>query len=277
MFRPLLTLLVVVFLSVAQLPAALFIEPTGIDVATVIPPAPEDDSPAGLADLETVLAIQADRTPGQLKRVERVANQTIFSFAQPELGPWFTPENLPVTAAFFKTLTQESYAVATTGKRLWTRPRPHLRDPHVKPHPRASRSASYPSGHSSDAATWAIILDELYPDHRDAFAAQVREVMWCRVLGGSHYPSDTTAGRILGEAIGREMLKSPAMKTALDEVRRELAPYAASVLPPPPPAPPPVPVVPSPVPDAAAPALAPAAAAAPASPPAPAPLGTAPR
>ena len=257
MLRPLLTFLVVAFLSVAQLPAALFIEPTGIDVATVIPPAPADDSPAGLADLETVLAIQADRTPAQLKRVERVANQTIFSFSTPVLGPWFTAENLPKTAAFFKTITQESYAVATTGKRLWTRPRPHLRDPHVVPHPRASRSAAYPSGHSSDAATWAIILDELYPDHRDAFAAQVREVMWCRVLGGSHFPSDTTAGRILGEAIGREMLKSPAMKPALDEIRLELAPFAASVLPPPPPPAPPKPVTPSAVPDAAAPALVP--------------------
>lgn len=269
MFRPLITVFALVLLCVAPLPAARFIEPTGIDVSTVIPPAPADDSPAGLADLETVLAVQADRTPEQLKRVERVANQNIFTFAQPVLGPWFTAEKLPLTTAFFKTITQESYAVATTGKRLWTRPRPHLRDPHVKPHPRASRSAAYPSGHSSDAATWAIILDELYPDHRDAFAAQVREVMWCRVLGGSHFPSDTTAGRILGEAIGLEMLKSPAMKPALEEVRQELAPYAAQVLPPPPPTPPPAPLVISTAPDAAAPLPAPAAVPAPAPTPAP--------
>jgi acid phosphatase (class A) len=49
--------------------------------------------------------------------------------------------------------------------------------------------------------------------------------MWCRVLGGAHYPSDTAAGEMLGEAIGKKMLESPDMQAALQTIREEIAPH----------------------------------------------------
>ena len=214
--------------SIAPTPArasAVFIEPDAIDLASVLPPPPEDDSLAGRADLETVLRLQADRTPEQLERVVRVANQNVFTFAAPVLGEWFNAQNLPRTALYFEIVTAESYGVALQTKRLWTRDRPHLRDARIEPVPRRSRSASYPSGHASDAATWAVLLGELFPEHRAAFEAQVHEAMWGRVLGGSHYPTDVQAGKILGDLIGRRMLASPTMQAALEVMRGELAPF----------------------------------------------------
>lgn len=95
----------------------------------------------------------------------------------------------------------------------------------MQPVPRRSRSPSYPSGHAGDAATWAAILTAAFPEYGEALQQQVREAMWGRVLGGSHYPSDTQAGQVLGEAIGREMLKTPAMQEAIEEIRREAAPF----------------------------------------------------
>ncbi|HEY0947567.1 MAG TPA: phosphatase PAP2 family protein [Opitutaceae bacterium] len=209
----------------AAVSAASYIAPDAIDVAKLLPPPPADGSPAGLADLETVRQLQADRTPEQAACATRVADQTVFTFAAPVLGAWFAEEHLPRTAALFKVITDEGYAVTLQTKHLWTRDRPYIRDPGVQPVPRRSRSPSYPSGHSADAATWAVILAEAFPGHDEGFQRQVREAMWGRVLGGSHYPSDTQAGRILGEAIGREMLKSPAMQQAIEEIRREAAPF----------------------------------------------------
>lgn len=49
--------------------------------------------------------------------------------------------------------------------------------------------------------------------------------MWCRVLAGVHYPSDTLAGELLGEAIGRKIAESPEMQEALKTIRAELQPY----------------------------------------------------
>jgi len=224
--RHLSVALVAVSLFAAAVPrGATFIAPDALDVGKLLPPPPADDSPAGLADLETVLRLQADRTPAQVARATRVVDQSVFTFAAPVLGAWFTAGNLPCTAALFKVITDEGYAVTLQTKHLWTRDRPYIRDLHVQPVPRRSRSPSYPSGHASDAATWAVILTELFPEHREAFQQQVREAMWGRVIGGSHFPTYTQAGRVLGEAIGREMLKSPAMQQAIEETRRETAPF----------------------------------------------------
>jgi acid phosphatase (class A) len=44
-----------------------------------------------------------------------------------------------------------------------------------------------------------------------------------KLFTGVHYPSDLEAGRILGEALAREMLKSPALQAALAECRAEIA------------------------------------------------------
>ena len=49
--------------------------------------------------------------------------------------------------------------------------------------------------------------------------------MWCRVLGGVHYPSDTVAGERLGEAIADTMMKSPDMQAGLKAIREEVGPH----------------------------------------------------
>ena len=85
-------------------------------------------------------------------------------------------------------------------------------------------NTSYPSGHSAVAAVWGTILSAAFPEKAEGFKAQIREVMWCRVLGGAHYPSDTAAGELLGEAMAKAMLKSPEMEGALKTIREEISP-----------------------------------------------------
>lgn len=215
-------------MTAGVLSAAPFMAPAAINVEALLPPPPALASPLEIGELEVVLQVQADRTPEQLARADRVAKQTVFTFGGPVLGAWFTAENLPKTAAFFAEVTKESYEVAKGAKAKWNRLRPYLRDERVQPLSSRSRSPSYPSGHASDAATWCVLLDAAFPGRRAALDERVRESMWGRVMAGVHFPSDVAAGRVLGLVIGETMLKSPEMDAALAEIRAEVAPFLAA-------------------------------------------------
>lgn len=192
----------------------------------LLPPPPATNSPAGIADLEIVLQIQADRTPDQIHRAQRVASQSVFTFAQPVLGDWFNATNCPETQRLFKEINRESQSIVDDQvKKHWQRLRPYQASPAVQPIVGRPGNTSYPSGHSAGAALWGTILAAAFPDQADAFKAQIREVMWCRVIGGAHYPSDTAAGAMLGEAIARTMLQAPAMTETLEKIRAEVAPF----------------------------------------------------
>jgi acid phosphatase (class A) len=202
-----------------------FLAPDAIDLRALLPAPPANDSPAGLADLETVLQVQADRTPAQVERAQRVAKHSPFTIAGPVLGPWFTAENLPRTAAVFKVVNEQGRPVITAAKLLWNRTRPYDFDPRVQTVVDHPHNTSYPSGHASESAMWMAVLAAAFPEQETALLQRVHETLWGRILGGAHYPSDTQAGKILGEAIGREMLRSPDMQKAIQEIRAEAAPF----------------------------------------------------
>jgi len=48
---------------------------------------------------------------------------------------------------------------------------------------------------------------------------RARQIGWDRVIAGVHYPSDIAAGRVLGLAIGEDMLASPDFKAELAKVK----------------------------------------------------------
>ncbi|MBA4136664.1 MAG: hypothetical protein C0518_05040 [Opitutus sp.] len=211
------------FLAVTLLRGATYLDDGFIATFAEVPPPPTDDSPAGLADLQTVLHVQADRTSAQVSRAQRVAPHTPFLMGEAVFGAWFQAKNIPRTAAIMKTVWDESNQVSGRLKKQWSRARPPQRDPRVQPCVAVPADSSYPSGHASNAAVWAAIFSAAFPEKADAFAAQAQETAWARVLGGAHFPSDTQAGRMLGEAIARRMLASPAMREALKEMQAEVA------------------------------------------------------
>jgi acid phosphatase (class A) len=129
---------------------------------------------------------------------------------------------METTAQFFEKAGAQFHPALVSAKQRWRRPRPFVRDSRVHPCLAAPTGTSYPSGHSATAAVWGELLSAAFPAKREAFMVQVRETMWSRVLAGVHFPSDTQAGRQLGEAIGREMLTLPDIQLALESVRREI-------------------------------------------------------
>jgi len=228
MLARLLCRLLVVSVLVSPLPAAeagRYLRVSDFDATTVIPKAPADNSLATQADIETVYQVQLRRTPEQIAMANYFAEDTVFQY-DAVIGLWFTAANLPRTAEFFRQIHDDRYAISSAGKKVWNRPRPPLLDKRIHACVPLPRSGSYPSGHSTQAFLWAGLLAEVFPQHRAALRERAELVAWSRIIGGVHYPTDITAGRILGDRLVAEFLKNPAVREALDVVRAEVAAVA---------------------------------------------------
>ena len=69
----------------------------------------------------------------------------------------------------------------------------------------------------------ALVLAKLFPDQHDAILAQARAIGWHRVQIARHYSSDIYAGRVLAQAIVRELKTSPEFQKDFTEVKNEIA------------------------------------------------------
>ena len=99
--RRLLLNLALLLALVSTCQAQRFLPTNCTALVDLLPAPPADDSPAGRADLETVLQVQTDRTPEQVKRAKRVASQSLTSFVRPVLREWFHSPEVPRTTALF--------------------------------------------------------------------------------------------------------------------------------------------------------------------------------
>jgi acid phosphatase (class A) len=221
MRRPSILLLLVALIRSAC--AGHFVAGGALDYKALIAPPPAADSLVTRAELGVVLQLQDLRTPALAKRAQEIENETLFGFAAEVAGPWFAADRLPKTAALFAAVREDFIPVNRGAKAVWPRQRPPFVDPRVKPCVEFSDSGAYPSGHGIQSALWAALLGELLPEHAAGFQARALETRRMKLFTGVHYPSDLEAGRILGEALAREMLKSPALQAALAECRAEIA------------------------------------------------------
>jgi acid phosphatase (class A) len=199
-----------------------WVKPTDFDFPALLGGPPADDSDAHRGELDQVLSLQADRTPAQAARCRAEEVFDVFAFAS-ALGPWFAERDLPVTAALMRQVYVDARAVSDGAKSKWTRARPPLADPRVKPCVKLEPSPSFPSGHATRGAMWAVLLSDAVPDKADALAARGKEIGTNRVLAGMHWPTDVTAGHKLGLEVARRLLADPAFRAEWDEAKAEMA------------------------------------------------------
>jgi acid phosphatase (class A) len=201
-----------------------FLHAGELDPKKILPPPPAPGSLAAQADLETVLHVQAARTPEQVAWAKFIEHDELFKNAR-VLGDWFSAENLPFTAEFFRQIDDDGDLIFGDVKTLYPRQRPPFADSRVQPCVELKTTGSYPSGHSSQAWMWAGLLAEIFPEKRTELLDRARDVAWGRVIGGVHYPTDTIGGKLLGDAIVAELLKLPAVQAAIRKCRAEAEPF----------------------------------------------------
>jgi acid phosphatase (class A) len=195
------------------------------DAVALLAPPPVAGSVEAAADLEMAFRIYSTRTAADRARAADETELTIFHFA-PVIGAWLTPGKFPKTEALFRAVQADAKICSAAAKKHWQRPRPYHVDPtrfsdSIEHEP--VTDYSYPSGHATRGMTYALLLAEIFPEKRDALIAKGCDSGWLRIQGGVHFPTDVYAGRVLGQAIARELLASPAFQADFAAVRAELA------------------------------------------------------
>jgi acid phosphatase (class A) len=188
--------------------------------ATLLPPPPLMDSPEQAADMDEVRTVYHAASDADKQAAYAEKKFTVFNFTG-AVGSFFVETNLPQTAAFFAKVQSDAETVTDLGKDYFHRPRPYVTDTNLA-NGKLEKSFSYPSGHSTESMVLALVLADLIPDKHDAIIAHARLMGWHRVQIARHYPTDIYAGRVLAQAIVKQMKKDDDYKKELDEVKTEI-------------------------------------------------------
>lgn len=135
---------------------------------------------------------------------------SIFSYAY-TLGDKFSAQSLPKTKAFFDKVDDDVRLAIYIAKRFYGRRRPM-----------SSSGYSYPSGHSTRAFFWNLLLSEIFPSDKEALEDQAKLKAWNRVILGRHYPADVYAGKAFGTYLAQKLLDNPAFRKEWSEVEEEI-------------------------------------------------------
>jgi acid phosphatase (class A) len=188
------------------------------DILNLLPPPPVGVEQA--ADLASVRAVHLATSSNELAQAKTEGNFTVFVFT-PAIGEFFSPGKFPTTEAFFKRVRRDSDHIVNFGKDHWKRLRPINADPSLNGGVRDS-SFSYPSGHSTRATIYALLLAEIFPDRQDEILAIGRRTGWHRVQMAMHYPSDIFAGRVLAQAVVQQLKLDAEFQHEFAQVKAEL-------------------------------------------------------
>ena len=192
-----------------------------VDLLMLIAPPPTNDSPQTKSELAQLLSIQATRTPDMEARARMDATIEIARFTE-LLGPKFTKESLPKTAALLARVTGSVNPVVDPAKDTWKRQRPHQQSDQIKPSHTLTATASYPSGTATSGMLAAIVIGNLVPEKRAAIMARGVEISNQRVVGGIHFPSDVEAGRMAATLIAFAIMSRDDFKSNFEAARSEI-------------------------------------------------------
>lgn len=197
-----------------------YLAPNQPDGIALLAPPPALGSSEQAADLASSRAVFHGRSAEAEAGANTTAKLTLFNFT-PAIGDFFQPGKFPKLEQFYLNLKPEIKEAITIPKEHWKRKRPYEIDSALslgKP----ETSFSYPSGHSAVGTVQSLLLAEIFPEKREAILEIGRDIGWDRVIIGKHFPTDVHAGRVLGQAIFRELMKSPAFQHDLAEAKAEV-------------------------------------------------------
>ena len=191
------------------------------DAIVLLAPPPLPDSPEQAAEMDEVRAVYHAASSIVMAIADSEKKFSIFTFA-PAIGDFFQPGKFPKAEAFFERVQKQAEIVTDGAKNYFKRPRPFTTDPSLA-NGKLEKSFSYPSGHSTESMVLGLVLADLFPDRHEAILAKARSIGWHRVEIARHYLTDIYAGRVLAQAIVREMKVNPDFQKDFAEAQAEIA------------------------------------------------------
>ncbi len=200
-----------------------------LDGKTILGPPPAPDSPHGKADRalfdETRALEGSARWKTAIQDNDLWGGGAIRRFAC-ALGVDVNERQTPTALRMLHRMELDVRTVGTPAKDAYSRPRPAIGNDKPICVPREDwmkTNASYPSGHSMTAWSWALVLSEFAPARADALLTVGRESGESRMICGVHFVSDVEAGRTLGSAMVARLHADPVFAVDLATAKREVA------------------------------------------------------
>ncbi len=162
------------------------------------------------AELDELLAFQADRTEEMIETINRWAGQqAVLPWLElgGELSDQYSPSALmDIRAqALLTTAMNDAVLAVLDAQNAVARPNPADSDDRITPIESPFPSASsFPSLHATVAGAASTVLAYLFPEgSADGFAELANEAAISRQWAGANYRSDVEAGLALGQTIGQ--------------------------------------------------------------------------
>lgn len=193
------------------------------DLGITVPPPPDNKSELGRLDLAMVQMAQTS-DPAAYDEAYRDAaayafDRLITRFS-PDAGTELNLQTAPILAHVLKRVLADTGAYAGMAKDAGPRGRPYTEDPNIIPcatdYLRATDDRSYPSGHSTNGYTAALVIAEVMPARASKILARGIRYGHNRVVCGVHHPIDVQQGRLLAIAIFAKLKENKAF---LEDVR----------------------------------------------------------
>lgn len=203
-------------------PAKSYIAAAHLDASLFIGSPPAAGSLAQSADMAAVREDQALKGQPRWVQAQHDDETSVFSAFGEVLGPAFTKANAPKTAALFEVMFNDARGLTGKSKEDFGRPRPRFVDATLETCVTPEVTKSYPSGHATRGWMMALVLAEVFPEKANALLARGRDYGESRVVCAQHFPSDLTAGRLIGAAVVSAAHDNAAFRTDLDAAKAEL-------------------------------------------------------
>jgi acid phosphatase (class A) len=201
--------------------------------AQILPPPAKDGSEAQQREMQEVKRLVQTRSKERFDQAHwdaRHEDPTPFAAA---IGPKFDLTKLPATARLLEDVLNDQTVATSNAKEYFKRKFPvaaampgdsygQWTCDDVDRRPEARPLRSYPSGHSTMAYTFGIVLASLIPEKSQAILARAADYAYSREICGDHYHSDVEAGHVLGTVLGELILHDEGFRPEFQAARREL-------------------------------------------------------
>ncbi len=192
------------------------IMPPGWRDTISVPPPPDD--PFTRAEVAHIIALKPLRKLYQ-PAIEKQKTDVVHPFTD-SLG--LSAAQVEELRAFWTVVVPDITRVHMHFKAKFDRARPRQYSDEVAPSIDPPGHPAYPSGHSTDAHTLALILGDIWPDKSTHLLSIAYQIALNREIAGVHYRSDTSAGFVLALQIYALMKRDPKVSRALDHLKTEL-------------------------------------------------------
>ncbi len=202
----------------------IFITQGQLNVASLLPNPPADNSPVEKEELAELHHLQDTRHPAQIAHAKADdVEEDIFIFKD-VLGEDFTAARLPLTALLSSHIHSDEGVIVGPAKNKFARLRPFNFDTTLKPVCRVNADVhdyGYPSGHSTTGYLEALVLGMIVPEKRNAILSRADDYAQSRVVCGVHYSSDVVASKYVAYAMMGVIVSNPQFQKELEAARTE--------------------------------------------------------